>query len=148
MIIEPLESRVLFATILFVRGAPRSGGFLEATNDAGRTEQLADINNTSTVAGNHGWSTLAATLRSAGVTVQQMTEPLEENAPATGQTTGAPIHFENMDLSKYDAIVFASNNAAYPRASVDAIQKYVQNGGGAMFISDANFGSSWRDAPD
>ena len=106
MLFEPLESRVLMATtILFVRGAPRSGGFLEATNDTGRTEQLADINNTSTATGNHGWATLAATLRSAGFTVEQMAEPLEPNAPATGQTTGAPIHFENMDLSKYAAII-------------------------------------------
>ena len=31
--------------LLFVRGADRSGGFLEANNDVGRTEQLADINN-------------------------------------------------------------------------------------------------------
>src|SRR4029079_16859001 len=107
MLIEPLESRFLMAaTILFVRGAPRSGGFLEATSDIGRTEQLADINNASTVAGNHGWATLAATLRSAGFTVEQITEPLESNAPKTGQTTGAPIHFENMDLSKYAVIIF------------------------------------------
>ena len=53
---EPLERRTLLAApvILFVRGATRSGGFLEATSDAGRTEQLADINNTSTATGNHG----------------------------------------------------------------------------------------------
>lgn len=29
-------------TILFIRGAERSGGFLEADDDAERTEQLAD----------------------------------------------------------------------------------------------------------
>ena len=77
-----------------------------------------------------------------------MTEPLESNAPAKGQTTGAPIHFEKLDLSRFSAIVFGSNNASYPKASVDAIETYIKSGGGALFISDANFGSSWRDAPD
>ena len=41
-------------TVLFIRGADRSGGFLEADDDAERTEQLADINNASTANGNHG----------------------------------------------------------------------------------------------
>src|SRR5215212_4821026 len=97
---EPLERRTLLAApvILFVRGADRSGGFLEASNDAGRTEQLADINNGSTASGNHGWATLAATLRSAGYIVEQIAEPLETGAPASGQTQGAPIKFETMSL--------------------------------------------------
>src|SRR5688572_3293987 len=107
--IEPLERRTLMAApvVLFVRGATRSGGFLEAKNDAGRTEQLADINNASTAAGNHGWATLAATLRGAGYVVEQIAEPLEAGAPSTGPTQGAPIKFETMTLSKYAAIVFA-----------------------------------------
>src|SRR5688572_25593516 len=149
MHVEPLERRTMMAApvVLFVRGAARSGGFLEATNDAGRTEQLADINNASTAAGNHGWATLAATLRGAGYVVEQMIEPLEAGAPATGQTQGAPIAFEKMDLARYATIVFGSNNAQYPLASVDAVSSYITNGGGAVFISDANFGSNWRDAP-
>jgi hypothetical protein len=53
-----------------------------------------------------------------------------------------------MDLSRYSAIVFGSNNARYPRETVDAIEGYIRGGGGAMFISDANFGSTWNDAPD
>src|SRR5687768_15942684 len=148
--VEPLERRTLLAApvVLFVRGAPRSGGFLEAANDAGRTEQLADINNASTAARNHGWGTLAATLRGVGYIVEQIIEPLEAGAPATGQTQGAPIRFETMSLARYNAIVFGSNNAKYSTASVDAITNYVKNGGGAMFISDANFGSNWRDAAD
>ena len=154
---ETLERRVLFAngfadtpapSILFIRGATRSGGFLEGTNAATRNEQLADINNTSTAAGNAGWGSLAQTLRDHGFTVEQMTEAKEPNAPATGLIEGKPIRFENLDLTKYAAIVFGSNNARYPKASVDAIEKYVQNGGGALFISDANFGSTWRDSPD
>ena len=149
MHVEPLERRTMMAApvVLFIRGAPRSGGFLEAGSDAARTEHLADINNASTATGNHGWATLAATLRGAGYVVEQMIEPLEAGAPATGQTQGAPIPFETMDLSRYAAIVFGSNNAQYPLASVDAVAGYITNGGGAIFISDANFGSTWRDAP-
>lgn len=134
--------------VLFVRGAERSGGFLEAVDDAGRTEQLADIGNASTADGNHGWASLAASLRGAGFTVVQMVEPLEDNAPATGQTTGAPLPFESIDLAIYDAVVFGSNNAVYEPAQVDAVEGYVRGGGAAVFISDANFGSNWADASD
>jgi hypothetical protein len=148
MHIQPLESRTLFdGDILFIRGAERSGGFLEATNDAQRTEQLADINNASTSTGNHGWKQFADHLRSLGYELTQFVEPLESNAPSTGQTTGAPIRFDRMDLSKFDAIVFASNNARYAKAQINAIDSYVRNGGAALFISDGNFGSDWADSP-
>ena len=145
---EPLERRTLMngGTILFVRGATRSGGFLNGGTAAQRDDQLADINNTSTAAGNHGWGTLAATLRNEGYVVEQITEPKGND---TGDpVTGRPIRFETLDLTKYAAIVFGSNNARYPRESVDAIDTYIRNGGGAIFISDANFGAHWRDAPD
>ncbi|MEL7471692.1 MAG: GC-type dockerin domain-anchored protein [Planctomycetota bacterium] len=132
--------------VLFVRGAERSGGFFEAGNDAGLTEQLADINNTATGGGNHGWFEFAEALRADGFVVEQIIEPLEVGAPSTGQTDGAPIAFESIDLSVYDALVFGSNNAVYPSASVDAVEAYVRTGGAAMFISDANFGSDWPDA--
>jgi hypothetical protein len=151
MMMEPLERRTLLSssgTILFIRGATRSGGFLEGTSAATRNEQLADINNTSTAAGNAGWGTLAQDLRTAGFTVEQMTEGKDANAPASGFVAGRPIHFEKLNLSKYAAIVFGSNNARYPRASIDAIDHYIRGGGGALFISDANFGSNWRDSPD
>ena len=151
--IEPLERRTLMASgavfadtpsptpsILFIRGATRSGGFLEGTNAATRNEQLADINNTSTAPGNAGWGVLAQNLRDQGFAVEQMTEAKEATAPSTGLIEGKPIRFENLDLTKYSAIVFGSNNARYSKASVDAIQNYVNNGGGALFISDANFG--------
>jgi hypothetical protein len=145
--VEPLERRMLMnGTILFVRGATRSGGFLNGGDAATRDDQLADINNTSTAAGNHGWGALAAALRGAGFVVEQITEPKGND---TGDpVAGRPIRFETMDLTKYSAIVFGSNNARYPRESVDAIDTYVRNGGGAIFISDANFGAHWRDAPD
>jgi hypothetical protein len=40
-----------------------------------------------------------------------------------------------MNLSRYSAIVFGSNNAKYQTASIDAITNYIKNGGGALFIS-------------
>lgn len=148
--LEPLEPRRLFAApvILFVRGALRSGGFLEGTSDATRNQQLADINNTSTAKGNAGWGTLAQTLRNAGFAVEQISESAEANAPTTGLIQGAPVGFEKLNLSRYAMIVFGSNNAKYSTASVDAIVRYINGGGGALFISDANFGSNWRDAAD
>ena len=133
-------------TILFIRGAERSGGFLEADNDAERTEQLADIFNTSTSGGNHGWSELRQTLEGAGFDVTQMIEPLEPGAPSSGQTQGMGIEFQLLDLFAYDVIVFASNNAFYSSATVDAVEDYIRAGGAAIFISDANFGSDWADA--
>ncbi|MFK7884115.1 MAG: DUF4350 domain-containing protein [Phycisphaerales bacterium] len=134
--------------VLFVRGADRSGGFLEAGNDAARTEQLADINNESTNNGNHGWFEFASLLRSEGYIVEQVTEPLESDAPSTGQTDGAPFPFQSTDLTKYRVIVMGSNNAVYDAVQIDAIDSFVQAGGGVLFISDANFGSDWPDAPN
>lgn len=129
--------------ILFVRGADRSGGFLEAGNDAARTEHLGDITNTSTSGGNHGWFQLAQTLEGAGYALTQITETAEN---ASGPSAGLPVAFNTMDLTQYDAIVFGSNNAVYTGAQVDAIEGYIRSGGGAIFISDANFGGNWADA--
>jgi len=71
---------------------------------------------------------------------------LETGAPSSGQTTGVGIAFDQQDLSPYDMIVFGSNNGVYATQSVDKIESYIRGGGGAMFISDANFGSDWADA--
>ncbi len=131
--------------VLIIRGADRSGGFLEAKNDDDRTEQLADINNASTSSGNHGWKTLATTLTNNGFNVTQVTETVEPGN-TSGQSQGVAVPLETMDLSQYDVIVFGSNNAAYGKAAVDAVEAYIRGGGGAIFISDANFGSSWADA--
>ena len=143
---RPLNAEDLSPSILFVRGAERSGGFLEAGNDFSRTEHLADIFNLSTNGGNHGWGELRIALEAAGFEITQMIEPLEANAPNSGQTMGAPIEFESINLVEYDVIVFGSNNAIYPSTSVDAIEAYIRAGGAAVFISDANFGSDWADA--
>ncbi len=148
---EPLESRVLFAaaepTILFVRGATRSGGFLEATEAAARDLELADVNNGSTANLNTGWATLATALRGQGFAIEQMIEAKGAAGPVSGFHQGKPIRFDATDLTKYAAIVFGSNNAHYPKYVVDAVENYVRGGGGVMFISDANFGSDWADAP-
>lgn len=149
--IDQLESRRLLAAqpeILFVRGADRSGGFLEASNDSQRTEQLADIFNASTAAGNHGWRELRVALEQEGFAVSQIKETIEPGAPATGQTQGVHLDLETLDLSRYSAIVMGSNNATYDTAAVDALESYIRDADGAvLFISDANFGSSWADAP-
>lgn len=135
------------ARILFVRGADRSGGFLEGGGDFARTEQLSDITNAATNGGNHGWFELAEALRGAGYEVQQVLEPLEADAPPTGPTEGAPLDFAALGLDSYDAVVMGSNNAAYPPDQVDVFESYIRRGGAALFISDANFGGSWADAP-
>jgi hypothetical protein len=88
--------------VLFVRGADRSGGFLEANDDAGRTEQLADITNASTAPGNHGWAQLAEALADAGYALAQVTEEIEDGAPATGQVEGQHLDLEQMALGQYD----------------------------------------------
>ena len=147
MLIETLEHRMLMAgDVLFIRGATRSGGFLDGGSAAVRDEQLADINNTSLAAGNHGWATLAATLRDAGYAVEQRAEALEPNAG--GVSNGKPFRFDAIDLAAYEVVVLGSNNARYPAAIVDALDAYVRDGGAVLFISDGNFGSHWRDAPD
>ncbi|MEO0586467.1 MAG: PEP-CTERM sorting domain-containing protein [Planctomycetota bacterium] len=144
----------LGADVLFIRGAERSGGFLEANNDTSRTEQLADITNFQTFGGNHGWGELSTLLTNSGFSLTQVAEPLLPGDPGTGQTEGGALNFSDalganyVDLSAYDVVVFASNNAVYGSTAADAVEAYVRGGGGVMFISDANFGDNWRDASD
>lgn len=124
-------------TILFVRGGPGTGGFLEGGSD----DQLSSIYDESTANGNHGWAELATVLETLGFTLEEMREEPVVNGVPT------PIPFDQMDLSSYAIIVLASNNAAYTTAQVDAIENFVRSGGGVLFISDANFGQDWPDAP-
>jgi len=123
--------------ILFVRGGSGTGGFLEGGSD----DQLSSIEDYSTANGNHGWGRLADILVDEGYVLEEVREePVVEGVPT-------PIDFANMDLTPYAAIVLASNNAAYGTAAVDAIENYIRSGGGVLFISDANFGQDWPDAP-
>ena len=130
--------------ILFVRGADRSGGFLEGDNDFERTEHLADIFNEQTD-NNHGWGELRLALENAGFNPTQITETAENDS---GPSEGIAIEFQDMDLSQYDVIVFGSNNAVYSDEAIDAVENFIRGGGGALFISDANFGGDWADAPN
>jgi hypothetical protein len=130
--------------VLFVRGADRSGGFLEATNDAQRTEQLADIDNVGG-AGNHGWGELRATLESEGFLSTQITETAET---PSGPSNGVHVDLELAALGDVSLVVLGSNNAPYDLAAVNALEAYVRSGGGALFVSDANFGGDWADAPN
>jgi len=125
------------STILFIRGGPGTGGFLEGGSDG----QLSSIDDDRTNRGNHGWATLAKTLQEIGFHVEEIREePVLDGVPT-------PIGFDHMDLSAYAVIVLASNNAAYDSIHVSALIHYIRSGGAVLFISDANFGQDWPDAP-
>lgn len=121
-------------SILFVRGADGSGGATEGGTFAQRTEQLGDITNGSTAGGNHGYLSLATALRSDGFTVSQRIET----------STGT---LRLSDLLPHRVVVFGSNNKVYTAAEVAAFHSYMDAGGSALFISDANWGLTWEAAP-
>jgi F5/8 type C domain/Bacterial Ig domain len=123
--------------ILFIRGGPGTVGFFEGGSDS----HAADVFNYSTNNGNHGLGELNAALVAEGFTIEQMMEsPVISGVPT-------PIPLDTMNLNQYKVIVFGSNNAEYTTAQVNALTAYVQNGGSALFFSDANFGQNWGDAP-
>src|SRR5207249_781555 len=95
--------------------------------------------NTSTAAGNHGWGELANLLRGDRFSLTQMME-----GPASNNT---PLDLTAINLAQYSVVVFGSNNATYSAVSINALESFVRNGGAALFIADANFGSNWGDAP-
>ena len=139
----------------------------------GFTEQLGDIrdpagpvfDNNPTGDNNHSWFELASLLTDNGYNVEQTTESVEADADATGPTDGVGVTFDtsfqtatfadlnanngvtqSRTLSDFDVVVFGSNNADYSASQIDAVDAYIRTGGGAVFISDANFGSSRGDA--
>lgn len=124
--------------ILFIRGASGTVGFTEGGSD----EQAASIDNFLTPPHNHGWGELAAALRAEGFELEEISEGPKD---ATGEPS--PVPLDQMDLSPYAVIVFGSNNATYTGAQVAAFVEYIENGGGGLFISDANFGQNFGDAP-
>jgi hypothetical protein len=121
------------AKVLFVRGAPGSGGFLEGGSD----DQLSDIDDRGTREGNHGWGALAGRLEQRGYVVGQVVEP----------STGEPADLDVDLLRGTDVLVLGSNNADYPARTVARVVDWVRRGGGLLVISDANWGRSWADAP-
>ncbi len=123
--------------VLFIRGGSGSGGFFEGGSLEERDEQLADITNFETFNGNHGWGELATLLRSEGFSLDQVLE---------GAGGDSPLDLINLDLDPYALVVFGSNNARYEALAVNHWLDYIERGGGALFISDANFGGDWDDA--
>ncbi|TAG49449.1 MAG: discoidin domain-containing protein [Betaproteobacteria bacterium] len=123
--------------VLFIRGGDGTGGFLEG----GSNDQLSDIDNFNLASGNHGWAELASLLRGEGYVLTQ----LKEGAATVG--ADLPVDLVSLDLTPYKIIVFGSNNATYGVEAVNKIEAFVRSGGGVLFISDANFGSNWGDAP-
>ena len=122
--------------IAFIRGGSGTGGFLEG----GADEQLSDITDYSTSAGNHGWGELADLLTAQGYSLSQHIE-----GPASSP---GPVDLVSIIDGGAYVIVFVSNNAAYPPAAVERFVEFIEGGGGALFISDANWGSYWSDASD
>lgn len=130
--LEKLNNPNFNGKILFIRGGPGTGGFLEGGSD----EQLADINNYQTFGGNHGWGQFKDVLIAEGYTTEQRIE-----------SPNQPINLVLSDLMNYTCVIFGSNNGGYTAAHADVVFNYISNGGSALFISDANFGSNWGDAP-
>ncbi len=131
-LIQPLEPRRLFAgdPILFIRGGSGTGGFIDGGTLAQRDEELADINDFSTAAGNHGWGELANMLRADGFAPQEMIEKPNK-----------PIDLTGIDLTQYKTIIFGSNNADYTpfgdKSMVKALVNYVFAGGSACSSATA-----------
>ena len=154
-------------------GATEGSGVSDPFNIRGFTEQLADIRdpagpvftNNPTGNGNHSWFELASLLNNNGFNVEQTTETVEAGAADSGPTDGAPVTFDTgfqtatfadlnanngitqtRTLDDFDAVIFGSNNAVYNVSQIDAVDSYIRSGGGAIFISDANFGRVRGDA--
>ena len=124
--------------ILFIRGAPGTVGFTEGGSD----EHGAGIDNFLTTSNNHGWGELAAALVAEGFQPEEIAE-----GPKDINGEPSPVPLDQMDLSQYAVIVFGSNNATYTAAQINAFVAYIEAGGGALCISDANFGQNFGDAP-
>jgi hypothetical protein len=119
--------------IVFIRGGSGTGGFVEGGTD----DHLSDINDTTTDFYNRGYGELAALLRADGFVVEQLVEgPADANTPVDlDAIAGAAI------------VVFGSNNATYTADDAAQLARFVAAGGGALFISDGNWGTFWDKAP-
>ena len=124
--------------VLFIRGASGTVGFTEGGSD----EQGASIDNFLTTQNNHGWGELSAALVAEGFELEEIAE-----GPKDPSGEPSPVPLDQMNLSQYAVIVFGSNNASYTSAQVAAFVTYIENGGSALCISDANFGQNFGDAP-
>lgn len=115
--------------LLYIRGGPGTGGFVEDYAD----DQLCDLADFATRAGNHGYGELAQLLEHDGFSLEERIEH------------GAPVDLS--DLAGFDVVFFASNNATYSADDAERVRRFVEAGGGALFVSDANWGLYWDKAP-
>lgn len=119
-------------SILFVRGADGSGGGAGVSNPQQRTEVLSDVFDDSTAPGNSGFGELRRLLLADGFAVSQL---IESPAPLT-----LP------QLTPHRVVVLGSNNRSYAAAEVQAFHAYIDAGGSALVISDAQWGPLWGTA--
>lgn len=126
--LAPREDR-----ILFVRGATGTGGFISGGADS----QLSDLDDAAPTPFNTGFGQLAELLRGEGFVVEQLVE---------GEG-GTPLALAESTLARYRVIVLASNNARYDAAAAERLERFVRDGGGALFLSDANWGLRFDHAP-
>lgn len=120
-------------SILFIRGAHATGGATEGGTPAQRTEQLSDIYNHATNPRNHRYGELRLLLVKDGF------------APTQSIESSTPLSLAQ--LVKHRVLVFGSNNKVYTAAAIRAFRAYIDRGGSALFISDANWGLTWEAAP-
>jgi hypothetical protein len=121
--------------ILFIRGGSGTGGLGVPNSD----DQLSDLFDFSTAAGNHGFGELGALLTADGFVVEQMIEGPISNP--------APVDLASLPIAQYSVIVFGSNNASYSASAALLVRHFVEAGGGALFISDSNWGLDYGYAP-
>lgn len=121
--------------VLFIRGASGTAGFLGGGGD----EYLSDIHDTSSAPGNHGWGELRSLLESEGFHVDQVIE---------GQATPGLEHidFDAVGTNQYSVVVMGSNNGSYVSPKSEGLLRFLEAGGGVLFIHEGNFGSAWFDA--
>lgn len=123
--------------VLFIRGARGTAG----TNPNGTDDrELADITDLSTAVDSHGYGTFARALADEGYDVAQLQETGTRDAKAK-------VDLKAAGLSQYAAVIFGSNNAPYTMQDGTEVKKYVEGGGGVLFLSDLNFGTSYGDSP-
>jgi len=118
--------------VLFLRGAAGSGGARAGGDEAARTAQLSDINSSTEAAGNKAFGTLRTTLQNDGFAVEQWIESKHE--------------LTLVSLLRYRIVVFGSNNRVYSAREVAAFHAYIDAGGSALFIGDADWGRTWEAA--
>ncbi|MFQ5507462.1 MAG: hypothetical protein ACE5F1_22085, partial [Planctomycetota bacterium] len=120
-------------SVLFIRGADGSGGAKSGGSFLQRTEQLSDVHNRSMVPGNHGYGALRDLLMAEGFRVSQWIE--------------SPKLLTRAVLQGHRIIVWGSNNKVLAASEIQAFHAYIDAGGSALFLCDADWGSTFGAAP-